>query len=311
MKKTNIVLMLFVAASFLFTFTSCNRRVYRTVTIAIDCNCTPQEQLVAYEVINRRIASVWNVRERTELVDGKFTITYSDYNYDYLLTRMLAKRGEIYVTELFNPFRFNEEVARVHRKLSWFIENYRPLHHTRTHFALIAAPPQHVSYVDSVFNQHKDYFVNSILTNIYFAWTAAPNNAGFYELFALRAASRRFQPFSLNPNSVRACRLWEVEGVPQIDIDLNEGYHTTAWARLTRDNIGRYLAIVMDNKVLMTPRVSNEITSGKINITTPALKKDNMFIPALRRDDMFLIKSAILGGVLECIARIIEIPNTY
>lgn len=50
-----------------------------------------------------------------------------------------------------------------------------------------------------------------------------------------------------------------------------------AWARLTKENIGRSIAIVLDNMVYSAPRVNDEITGGRSQITghfTPEEAKD-------------------------------------
>ena len=50
-----------------------------------------------------------------------------------------------------------------------------------------------------------------------------------------------------------------------------------AWARLTKENIGRSIAIVLDNMVYSAPNVNDEITGGRSQITgrfTPEEAKD-------------------------------------
>ena len=294
MKKTNILL-IFAAIS-LFCGSCASRKEFRTVTIAMDSSCNPQQQLAAYEVINNRITSLWRVRNRTELIDGKFNVTYS--GEDTLLARMLTKRGEVYVTEMFSRHDVQEALNDVYERLFWLSENiyHEPLWQT-SHFihhfsVLISAYPHQVARLDSVFNQYQHYFP----ANSYFAWSATPNNNGFYELFALKSISN---PILLNPNTVREGRIQDnFQGFQHLAIFLERSYHAE-WARITRDNVGRHLAIVMDGKVLSPPMVNIEITGGASaisgNFTT---------------DDLLLIKSAILGGILECTARIIEIPNT-
>ena len=50
-----------------------------------------------------------------------------------------------------------------------------------------------------------------------------------------------------------------------------------AWARLTKDNIGRSIAIVLDDMVYSAPNVQTEITGGQSSITgnfTPEEAKD-------------------------------------
>jgi SecD/SecF fusion protein len=39
------------------------------------------------------------------------------------------------------------------------------------------------------------------------------------------------------------------------------------WARLTRDNVGQSIAIVLDDYVYSAPRVHQEITGGRSQIT--------------------------------------------
>ena len=51
-------------------------------------------------------------------------------------------------------------------------------------------------------------------------------------------------------------------GQPEVDMAMNaEGAQT--WARLTADNIGRSIAIVLDGMVYSFPRVNTEITGGR------------------------------------------------
>jgi hypothetical protein len=160
--------------------------------------------------------------------------------------------------------------------------------------ALISVPLQQVPYIDSIFNDFKHFFYR----NIYFAWTAKPEE-GFYELLALKFTSK---PFSLNPNSVKSCKIKNQEyndgeislSYQELCITLEENY-VNEWARLTLNNIGKNLAIVMDGKVLIYPRVSSEIKNGKMCITGN-----------YENEEYLLIKSVILGGTLDCKAKIIN-----
>ena len=52
---------------------------------------------------------------------------------------------------------------------------------------------------------------------------------------------------------------------------------------------------MMDGKVLMHPTVHSEITGGRLSISGVE-----------REDDLPLIKSVIMGGVLDCKARIVK-----
>ncbi|HEY9125064.1 MAG TPA: protein translocase subunit SecDF, partial [Bacteroidales bacterium] len=52
----------------------------------------------------------------------------------------------------------------------------------------------------------------------------------------------------------------------EVSMSMN-GEGTKIWARLTRDNIGRCIAIVLDNAVYSAPRVNSEINGGNSQIT--------------------------------------------
>jgi hypothetical protein len=285
-------------------FCSCNSYKYHKITIAIDDACNLEQQYAAYEVINKRIASIWRVKEKTDLTDGKFDLTYSGENS--LLTQILQQKGEVYITEMFLNSEIRSPLNRVYERLFWLIDNtdhkplWRPnnLRFDSNGFTidetseLISVEEEQVSFIDSIFNLYKHWFP----ANISFAWTAKPID-GFFHLLALKSTP---QQFPLNPNSVQSCKIeshkYKVNGLPlnyqEILITLEENY-SDEWARLTRRNIGRNLAIVMDEKVLMFPRVQSEIINGKMGITGN-----------YENSEYLLIKSVILGGTLDCKAQI-------
>ncbi|MDR1555729.1 MAG: protein translocase subunit SecDF [Tannerellaceae bacterium] len=66
------------------------------------------------------------------------------------------------------------------------------------------------------------------------------------------------------------------QGEQEVSMTMNaEG--AKAWARLTKDNIGKYIAIILDDLVYSAPRVNDEITGGRSQITgqfTPEEAKD-------------------------------------
>ncbi|MDR2809615.1 MAG: protein translocase subunit SecDF [Tannerellaceae bacterium] len=66
------------------------------------------------------------------------------------------------------------------------------------------------------------------------------------------------------------------QGAQEVSMTMNaEG--AKAWARLTKDNIGKCVAIILDDLVYSAPRVNDEITGGRSQITgdfTPEEAKD-------------------------------------
>ena len=89
----------------------------------------------------------------------------------------------------------------------------------------------------------------------------------FYELHAIRVTSRDGRA-PLDGEVVTDARVefGQTQASAEVTMAMNaEGART--WARLTRDNIGRSIAIVLDDLVYSAPRVNQEIPGGRSQIT--------------------------------------------
>ena len=292
MKRIIYFKSVFVLAG-IYIFFSCNLQEYHQITISIDNTCNFEQQSAAYEVINKRIASVCYIKEKTDLLDGKFDLTYS--GKDSLLTQILTKKGEIYITEMYLNNEIQSSLDKIYERLFWFKENTdSELSWGVDNRTLINVPRQQIACIDSIFNSYK----HLLPADISFAWTAIPNNRVIEgESFALLALKSTQRAFPLNPNTVKNSDVMNCDYAyshQKLYIEFNKQYREE-WAKLTRDNISRRLAIVMDGKVLMHPTVQSEITGGRLEI-----------IGDFDNSELLLIKSVILGGVLDCKAQIIN-----
>lgn len=115
--------------------------------------------------------------------------------------------------------------------------------------------------------------------NLQFRWTvkAIDENDQFYQLVAIKVVNRNGKAplsgdvvtdatadFEQNSSSASVSMAMDAEGAKE-------------WARLTKENIGKSIAIVLDNYVYSFPRVNDEITGGRSSITgnfTPEEAKD-------------------------------------
>ncbi|MCQ2134613.1 MAG: protein translocase subunit SecDF [Bacteroidales bacterium] len=105
-------------------------------------------------------------------------------------------------------------------------------------------------------------------------WSVAPSSyfagANVYELVAIKAASRDGKA-PLDGSSVTDARVsYDGQGVnkgaPTVSMTMNaEG--ANKWARITKDNIGKQVAIVLDGLVYSYPTVQSEITGGSSQIS--------------------------------------------
>ena len=103
-------------------------------------------------------------------------------------------------------------------------------------------------------------------------WSVKPSEyiagSNIYELVAIKASSRDGKA-PLDGSVVTDARVDYDDrrgGEPGVSMTMNaEG--ANIWARLTKDNIGRQIAIVLDGTVYSYPNVQTEITGGSSSIT--------------------------------------------
>lgn len=98
-------------------------------------------------------------------------------------------------------------------------------------------------------------------------WTVKPAaeypGGNYYQLIAIKVNTRDGKA-PLDGGVVSDARLSynNMGGQPQVDMAMNaEG--AQIWARMTADNIGKCIAIVLDDMVYSYPRVNTEITGGR------------------------------------------------
>ena len=101
-------------------------------------------------------------------------------------------------------------------------------------------------------------------------WSVKPigTSENVYELVAIKASSRDGQA-PLDGSSVTDARVSydnQRSGNPTVSMSMNaEG--ANVWAHLTKDNIGKQIAIVLDGTVYSYPTVNGEITGGNSEIS--------------------------------------------
>ena len=105
--------------------------------------------------------------------------------------------------------------------------------------------------------------------NVRFAWCVKPNTMGegveYIDLVALKT-SRDNKAALGGEVIVDARQDYDQNGRVEVTIQMNsEG--AKAWKRLTGENIGRQVAIVLDNYVYSYPVVTDEIPSGRSSIS--------------------------------------------
>ena len=111
-------------------------------------------------------------------------------------------------------------------------------------------------------------------------WGVAPVSfdpkAQTFELYAIKSTERNGKAPLEGDVVVDATDEFDQYGHPAVSMVMNTD-GARRWAQLTKQNIGRSIAIVLDGYVYSAPNVSNEITGGRSQITghfTPEEAKD-------------------------------------
>ncbi len=110
--------------------------------------------------------------------------------------------------------------------------------------------------------------------NFKYFWSALPimnpttqKPTDYYEVHAIKVTSRDGRAPLTGDVITRAENSYDqVSGEAYVSMNMN-GEGTTIWARLTRENVGRIIAVVMDDYVYSYPRVNEEIPTGSSQIS--------------------------------------------
>lgn len=99
-----------------------------------------------------------------------------------------------------------------------------------------------------------------------FLWTAKPTDAEMRTLQLIGLRTNRSGKPAMWDNLIEDAHMINDDFGPQISMTLNK-FAASDWQKLTRDNIGKSIAIVLDDKVYSYPIVNSEIEGGKASIT--------------------------------------------
>ena len=103
--------------------------------------------------------------------------------------------------------------------------------------------------------------------DIEFAWTfKADKNSGMYQLIALKKAKNGGGVLSGSVVTDATTELGQNSATAGVSMTMN-GTGATEWARITKNNINKAIAIVLDGYVYSFPNVNGEITGGRSSIT--------------------------------------------
>ncbi len=125
--------------------------------------------------------------------------------------------------------------------------------------------------INAMLKKVKDIFPRDLRL----AWTVKPDprTPDVLELVALKASSRDGSAALGGDVIVDARQDFDQNGKVSVDLQMNS-QGAKSWKRLTGDNVGRQIAIVLDNYVYSFPVVNGEIPNGRSSISGGGMAVD-------------------------------------
>ena len=149
--------------------------------------------------------------------------------------------------------------------------------------------------------------------------SAMDNKNQFYELYAIRVTERNGKAPLEGDVIVNAKDEFDQYSNPVVTMQMNND-GARRWAQLTEQNVGRAIAIVLDDYVYSAPNVQNKITGGNSQISghfTPEQTKDlaNVLVSGKMPAPAHIVQEEIVGpslgqesinaGIVSCIVAFI------
>jgi SecD/SecF fusion protein len=104
--------------------------------------------------------------------------------------------------------------------------------------------------------------------DLVFAWSfkSLPEEPGYYQLIALRKGKEGGAVLGGDVITDAKQEFGQSQATAEVTMSM-DGAGSTEWARITRENIGKSIAIVLDGYVYSFPNVNDEIKGGRSSIT--------------------------------------------
>ena len=161
-----------------------------------------------------------------------------------------------------------EEIVRENPLLAYFIPNISQDGRPGVGPLLGFAQKSDLALIDSLLQLKEiEELIGGTVPELKLAWSKKANENGFYSLIALKDNERDGKP-SLDGNAVIDARpeFSQTGGSASVRMVMNSD-GAKDWRRLTKENIDRSVAIVLDGNVISYPTVQTEIADGISSIT--------------------------------------------
>ncbi|MDR3339275.1 MAG: hypothetical protein LBT25_04105 [Candidatus Symbiothrix sp.] len=313
----NLITKHLMSLGFILLQISCNH-TGDTVSIHANFNnsCNEVQQTTAFEVLTKRLETLYKIKFKELSDNGSFDFAIYSKEDKHIAERLCTDRGELYIAE---TYEFSEIYSS-------FTEINRIICEDTTLSGLILAKDEYslkyplVSVLSPNTKMNNTTFlseagdgptigivaekdtaiINLIFNNlnvkdlfpeaIQFKWTKKPVHVGdndlFYGLISLKNAASIY----INQQTVEKLSGYKSDQGDSEEIHLKFNQEQARlFSEISRHNIDKSLAIVLDNNVLCSPIIHSEIKTGDLSINGRFTLEDVKYLTAI-----------IKGGVLDC-----------
>jgi SecD/SecF fusion protein len=206
-------------------------------------------------------------------------ITFTDKVDVNEILQLITSKGKIEFYETYNRLdviKLLEKEDKLFSILNIPLENYE-IDNSSAIFGYCKL--QNKSQVDSYIAK---YYVSKPDQGIKYLWSESTNKDGNYYLYLLKHQAAMDKSQILEAVVVKSN---DIAGNPDLMINLNQN-GTLVWQSLSKNNIGKTIAIVLDNVVYSAPKLIGEINNGKCTLGVNSIKEITRIKSLIGNDEL-------------------------
>lgn len=197
---------------------------------------------------------------------------------DLLETKiLLSKKGKVAFYETYNRQEFIDKLG-INKELSSLLNVLNNSEKLDESSGILGYCVK--ESIDKVNQYLKNHYASHPEHSIKFYWSEKPNEKGVYYLYLLHNKAKLTNA-DISKSEIKTA---SSGNMPFIELTFNEA-GKAIWYEMTKNNINKSIAIVMDERVLQAPIVKSEIKEGKCIITGNFTMKEIQRINALMNNE--------------------------
>lgn len=228
-------------------------------------------------VLQKRLESYGVKDLRTEALEQNvLTISFPPQDSMHCVRKLMFTKGKLEFRPTFTGYELQSSLIKAEEVISEKSGEslFEILHYEYTPYARIGIA--NVNDTAKVAEYLRMPEVKEIIGKDFIpAWSIYPE-AGSEDMFALIGIRRQREIEKvLNSDEVEEARIKYYDGSPEIRIKMTKK-GSRIFSRLTRENVGRQIAVMIDGRVYMYPTVNQMIDGGECSIACMGLTESEL-----------------------------------